>query len=225
MSNENVNERPPRKFNEVYEIKKRKEFSAREVGITHPDNSAFFRISDSGEIEIFAAPGIGMVINPKTRSVSIFADSIKFFCRDDDGLRWNSMSFNPAADVYNEPALVKTNEFLNNPAYFRTNHYLNNLDNLEDSESSDPVTIIGNYGLRGDALKIPVQEDADSILGFEQERLIQEFSKAHTEQQTLKLRELMEAGYSYSEALKKLDNPSSDSSNLENFPWLTNDID
>lgn len=226
MADPNLGQSPIQKFDEVFEVKKRKEFSTREVGLTHPDNSAFFRISDSGEIEIFAAPGIGLVINPSTRSISLFADSIKFFCRDDDGLRWNSMSFNPSADVYNEPALVKTNEFLNNPAYFRTNYYLNNLDNLDDSESIDPVTIIGNYGLRGDTLPNVSGEEESSNISFEQEKLIQEFSKTHTESEVIKLRELIQSGYSYSEAINKITfTNTNNSENLENFPWLENDID
>jgi hypothetical protein len=33
-------------FNETAEIKRRKEFSHREVGLTHPDNKAFIRITD-----------------------------------------------------------------------------------------------------------------------------------------------------------------------------------
>jgi hypothetical protein len=130
-------------FDESYEIKRRKEFSNREVGLNHPDNKSFLRISDSGEIEIFACPGVGIVINSNTRSVSIFADNIKFYSRDDDGLRWNSMSFNPASDMYNEPALIKTNSFSNNPAYHNATHFLDNLENLEDPGLNVPVTIDG----------------------------------------------------------------------------------
>lgn len=222
MISERPEDEPIKKFDEIFELKKRKEFSTREVGITHPDNNGFIRISDSGDIEIFAAPGIGFVISPSTRSISLFADSIKFFCRDDDGLRWNSMSFNPAADVYNEPALVKTNEFLNNPAYYRTNHYLNNLENLDDSESNEMVTIIGNYGLRGDTLPGSSEEPVVSNVSFEEEKLIKEFSKTHSESESIRLRELIEAGYEYSEAIKKISsNNNIDSNNMENFPWIT----
>ena len=32
---------PNKGFDEISEIKKRKQFSSREVGINHPDNSAF----------------------------------------------------------------------------------------------------------------------------------------------------------------------------------------
>lgn len=224
MVNYNEKEGPIKKFDEVLEMKKRKEFSTREVGITHPDNSGFFRISDSGDIEIFAAPGVGIVINPATRSISFFADSIKFFCREDDGLRWNSMSFNPAADVYNEPALVKTNDFLNNPAYFRTNHYLNNLDKLDESEADVPVTIIGNYGLRGDSTQEVEYKEIGNSLTMEQKKLVEQFSKSNSESNVFRLIELLENGYSYNEAILKIESGhNTDSDNLENFPWITNE--
>jgi hypothetical protein len=37
-------------------FKKRNEFSRREVGLNHPDNNSFIKLSDSGDIEIMAAP-------------------------------------------------------------------------------------------------------------------------------------------------------------------------
>lgn len=213
-------------FDEVVEFKKRKEFSTREVGITHPDNNGFIRISDSGEIEIFAAPGVGLVINPSTRSVSIFADSIKFFSKEDDGLRWNNMSFNPSGDAYHEPAFVKTNDFSNNPAYFRTNYYLNNLDQLDQLDSTKPVTIIGDYGLGDNAIEDDYSAAVISNISAEQESLVREYAKTHAESDVIRLRELLESGYSFSEAVKKLsDNNLNDSDNLENFPWIHNDLD
>ena len=32
-------------FNEIHELKKRKEFSDREVGLSHPDHKSFIRIN------------------------------------------------------------------------------------------------------------------------------------------------------------------------------------
>jgi hypothetical protein len=216
---------PSKGFDEISEIKKRKQFSSREVGINHPDNSAFMRISDSGEIEIFGAPGIGLIINPKTRSISFFADSIKFFCRDDDGLRWNNMSFNPAADAYNEPALVETNSFLNNPAYFRNAHYINNIDNLDNADTQNSTTIKGNYGLGGTLPAAQVEPTGPSISNSE-ELLILDYSKTHSDSEVLLIRELMENGYKFSDAVQKVRTgnqlPSSD---LENFPWIDNDLE
>ena len=71
-------DRARQSFNEITELKKRKEFSTREVGINHPDNKAFIRINDSGEIEIFAAPGIGIVISPSTRAISFLLTVLYF---------------------------------------------------------------------------------------------------------------------------------------------------
>ena len=212
-------------FDEVLEMKKRKEFSTREVGITHPDNPAFMRVSDSGEIEIFAAPGIGLVINPKTRSISFFADSIKFFCRDDDGLRWNGMSFNPAADVYNEPALIKTNNFLNNPAYFRNNHFLNNIENMDNPEQDQPITIMGRYGLGANVPGTGQTDTSKTAISGTEELLILEYAKTHSDSEIISIRELIESGYSFSEAIEKIKNQDqTQSNNLENFPWINDDV-
>ena len=172
---------------------------------------------------------MGLVINPSTRSISIFADSIKFCSKEDDGLRWNGMSFNPAGDTYNEPALVKTNDFANNPAYFRTNYYLNNLDQLDQLDSSKPVTIIGDYGLGNNAIEDEYRPAVISNISAEQESLIRAYAKTHSESEVSKLRELLELGYSFSEATQKIsDSNLTDSENLENFPWMpwiTNDLD
>lgn len=219
-------EEPLKRFDEVFEYRKRKEFSTREVGLTHPDNSGFLRIADSGEIEIFAAPGVGLVINPSTRSISIFADSIKFFSKEDDGLRWNNMSFNPASDTYNEPALIKTNDFSNNPAFFRTNYYLNNLDNLDQSESEDSITIIGDYGLGPGAIPVSQNEEQTTVISAEQEKMIQEYAKTNSDSSVINLRQLMEYGYSFDEAVAKIESEDLNiSDDLENFPWITNDLD
>jgi hypothetical protein len=223
-NNEEFKESPV--FNETAEIKRRKEFSHREVGLTHPDNKAFIRITDMGEIEIFGAPGVGLVINPNTRSISIFADSIKMYCKDDDGLRWNDKSFNPAADVYNEPALLKTGDFLNNPAYYRTGQFLNNLENYEQEQVVTPITIIGNYGLGlGNDQGSEVVEDPNGFT-FEQVSLIEAYSKTHTESEVNKLQQFIKMGYSYQDAVSKVETSDfNEPSDMEDFPWLHNDLD
>lgn len=206
MINEPV-EQSRRPFDEVGELKKRKEFSTREVGLNHPDTHAFVRINDSGEIEIFAAPGIGLVISPSTRSISFFADSVKFYTREDDGLKWNNMSFNPSSDIYNEPTFIKTNEFQNNPAFYKINHYLNNLDQLDDPETVSPVTI-GNEG--GSSI-VPGQENnfvtpaVEPELNEADELLLQEYQKTHTEFELSMLKHMLRNGYTFFEAVKKVE--------------------
>lgn len=82
-------------------------FSEREVGINHPDNGAFVKISDNGMIEIIAGEGLGIVIDPHSRSINLFGDSVKFHTRDNDGLRWNRLSFNHRSTKYVEPTFVE----------------------------------------------------------------------------------------------------------------------
>lgn len=82
-------------------------FSPREVGLTHPDNQTYVKLSDSGSIELMTAEGVGIIIDPHTRSVNIFADTIKFHTKDVDGLRWNRLSFNHRSTKYTEPTFVE----------------------------------------------------------------------------------------------------------------------
>lgn len=135
--------------NEKDQINKRKNFSAREVGLTHPDNSSFIRLNDSGDIELFAAPGIGIVISAATRTISLFADNIRFHTKE-DGLKWNSMDFNYSANDFTEPTFIKSNPEEYNPAYINISTLLNKLDELisaeeEQQDIQNDVTIQGNY--------------------------------------------------------------------------------
>lgn len=152
--------------NEKDQISKRKNFSEREVGFTHPDNSSFIRLSDAGDIEIFAAPGVGLVISAATRTISIFADNIRFHTKD-DGLKWNSMDFNYSANDYTEPALVNSNPENYNPAYINLSNMLDQLNNiiLQEQEQQDiqnNVTIQGNYSYSDS------NKDITSNFGFEE---------------------------------------------------------
>lgn len=81
-------------------------FSQREVGMTHPDTSAFIRLSNSDTIEILTTGGTGIVIDGNSRSVNIFADTVKFHTKDISGLRWNNLSFNHRSTNYVEPTFV-----------------------------------------------------------------------------------------------------------------------
>lgn len=206
MSNEPVNQ-SRRSFDEVAELKKRKEFSTREVGLNHPDNGGFIRINDAGEIEIFAAPGIGIVLSPSTRCISFFADSVKFYTREDDGFKWNNMSLNPSSDVYNEPAFVKTNDFYNNPAFYRIGHYLNNLDELDNPDSFSPITIDDEDssglvpGLDQDVFTPAVEPE----LSEADQLLLEEYQKSHTDFEVRMLKNFLTNGYKFHEAVKKVE--------------------
>jgi len=132
---------------EIDELNRRKNFSQREVGLTHPDNPSFVRLTDSGDIEIFSAPGVGIVINGSTKTISLFADNIKFYTKE-DGLKWNSMEFNHSATLFSEPALVSANDKSYNPAFLNMDHYIKNLDLIDKEDSQQAVTINGTYGYK-----------------------------------------------------------------------------
>lgn len=136
-------------------LKSRKEFSDREVGLTHPDMSSFIRLNDNGDIEIFAAPGIGMVISSSSRSISFFGNFVKFFTKD-DGLRWNTYKFNMSSYDYSQPTLVKINKKEMNSAQDGVYHYLSLVDRLDQEESDKPITITGKHAL-GEAGRIEYQ--------------------------------------------------------------------
>lgn len=81
-------------------------YSDNEVGIIHQVNGSFIRLADSGDIEISPKKGLAMIMHPQNNSITFVADEVKFYTKDDNGLRWNKLSFNPQATRYTEPALV-----------------------------------------------------------------------------------------------------------------------
>jgi hypothetical protein len=208
MSNVPQNNRIP--IND--ELKVRKEFSEREVGLTHPDLSSFLRLNDSGDIEIFAAPGVGIVISSKSRSVSIFADSIKMFTKD-DGLRWNSYNFNSSSHIYSEPTLVKINRKNINSAQREAMHYLNFAQQSEEEERQKTITITGDFGLQGN--RIPEQQEEQSLvtesdysgLSFEEIGLLEaystDYSKSHIDLMIKFIREGMTFSQAHQKALRE----------------------
>lgn len=129
---------------EFSEISKRNSFSQREVGLNHPDNQGFIRLTDSGDIEIFAAPGVGIVINGSTKTISFFAENIKFYSKE-DGLKWNSMEFNHSATTFAEPTFVLSDEKAYNPAFLNIDYYLDNISLIEQEDQQKNVTINGVY--------------------------------------------------------------------------------
>lgn len=160
---------------EADEINKRKTFSSREVGLTHPDNPGFVRLTDSGDIEIFAAPGVGIVISASTRTVSIFADSIKIHSKE-DGFKWNSKEFNSSATVFTEPAFIAPNSRDFNPGFKNADYYIDNIDQYDQEDVQQTVTIEGDYDYVTSTNVAPWEENlsAASLIqneGFTQQEL------------------------------------------------------
>lgn len=94
-------------FNEIETIKRNQEkFGLREVGLTHPDLSSFIKLADNGDIHIVAAEGLAIILHPQNKSITFVGDTVKFLTKEEDGLRWNKLSFNSQATKYTEPAFV-----------------------------------------------------------------------------------------------------------------------
>jgi hypothetical protein len=185
------------------EIKKRKEFSDREVGLTHPDLSSFVRLTDDGDIEIFAAPGIGIIISAKAKSISFFADSVKMFTKE-DGLRWNSFNFNYSASTYVEPTLVKINNKLIHSSQNGVTHYLQAILENEQEQSQTPITITGDYRLSSDNQTVPTQDFVSQYssegLTEEQIKLIEAYRTDYSLEHILRIVNLIKTGLTFEEA-------------------------
>ena len=184
------------------EIKKRKEFSDREVGLTHPDLSSFIRLNDQGDIEIFAAPGIGIIISARSKSISFFGDSVRMFTKE-DGLRWNTYNFNYSASSYIEPTLVKINNKSIHSAQNGVSYYLDLAKKYDQEEKQKPITITGEYGFAPpvDQLKQEYQSEY-SIDGLTNEQigLLEIYQSDHSKEHILYMIDLMKEGASFEQA-------------------------
>ena len=192
------------------EVQKRREFSDREVGLTHPDLSSFIRLNDQGDIEIFASPGVGIVISGRSKSISLFGDQIRMHCNE-DGLRWNNYNFNYSSSDYSEPTLVKLNYKNIHSAQNGISYYLDRMNDLEDQENQKTITISGDYGFNQEQI-IPQQtytsEDNLSDLTFEQVGLLEayssNYSKEHIDLMVKYIREGLTFDQSHLRALREM---------------------
>lgn len=108
----------------IEKMRQQDNFSQREVGLNHPDSSAFVRLLDNGDVEISAGSGLSILMHVNGKSITFVADHVNFLTRDVDGIRWNRLSFNERATVFQEPALnVMDEQDMNNP-YKGTEGYL-----------------------------------------------------------------------------------------------------
>ena len=198
---------PEKNFSVSGELKRRNEFSRREVGFNHPDNNSFLRLNDDGDIEIFAAPGVGIVISGSGRSISLFADKIRMFCSE-TGLRWNNFNFNYSAVDYSQPTLVRIDPRSIHTAQNDALHYLAKLNNLEESEEQKAVTITGDYQF---APQGPDTNQAYNSLiptdGLTEQEvmLVQNILTEHSKEYIEYLIELIKQGYTFAQARSKAD--------------------
>lgn len=187
------------------ELNRRKEFSDREVGLTHPDLSSFIRLNDQGDIEIFAAPGLGIVISTRSKSISFFADNIKMFTKE-DGLRWNNYNFNYSASTYSEPTLVKINKNNIHSAINGIHHFLADIASFDEQEQKNPVTINPEY-IFSKTPDLPEQTLSafDNYEGLSQEQvaLVEAYSSSYSQNHMSLLIKYLKDGYEFSQAHQK----------------------
>lgn len=131
---------PDKKFKRPIQfVQEEDRFRPNEVGITHPENSSFFRIKDNGDIELVAGDGLAIILHPNKRSVTIVADSIKFMTREHGGLRWNGQLFNEMADTFNEPTFVPASDEDSYGLYKGVEQFL-----YDDDDEEEMVALAGD---------------------------------------------------------------------------------
>lgn len=187
---------------------KRNEFSRREVGLNHPDNHSFIRLSDGGDIEIMAAPGVGIIISAASRSISLFADTLKIYTTEDDGIRWNSYALNYAASDFTEPFLVPIRESQKTAAYHDYMEKIQKIEMLQNPTSNqNQVTI--DSGLDIGKINATKQTSFDQVDFYESYisednlKLLEEELKKSTQQKVNYMKQLMYDGYTFNQAKLK----------------------
>jgi hypothetical protein len=128
-------------FDDLYRIARQANtFNEREVGITHPDNPAFIKISDNGDVEIFAGEGVGIILHPQNKSITFVADSVKFIVKD-KGVRINDSTINEKARKFTEPVMIPTKfEQPTSMLDYTTSYLEDDYDYVADDKIIDPNT-------------------------------------------------------------------------------------
>lgn len=183
---------------------KRNEFSRREVGLNHPDVESFIKLNDAGEIEIMAAPGVGIIINGPNRSVSIFADTLKIYTTEDDGIRWNKYAFNYAATDFTEPFLVTLKDFQQSPAYYGYEEKIGKIQSIKNATRNSGVTIQANYEYDAPtvskSITLNVNEYYDENLSDDNLALLKKLEQQESPKVIEYIKELLYNGYTFNQA-------------------------
>lgn len=185
----------------------RNEFSRREVGLNHPDNDSFLRLTDNGDIEIMAAPGVGIIISAVTRTVSILADTLKIYTTEDDGIRWNKMAFNYAGSNFTEPFLVPLGEFQKSPAYHDYQEYVDKIKSLKNQTEKDTVTISDSFSYGAPSIykeaTFNVNKSYDEFLSEDEIKLLNQEAKTSSQAKIDYIKKLIAQGYTFNQAKNK----------------------
>jgi len=187
-----------------YVFRKRNEFSRREVGLNHPDTLSFIKLNDSGDIEIMASPGVGIIISAATRSISLFADTFKIYTTEDDGIRWNKYAFNYAGTDFTEPFLVSLKDFQKSPAYHNYEEKIGKIEALKNITNDNSITINTEYEYKVPSIKKTITlktiDSYENYLSEEHLKLLKELSKERTVDFIDYMKELLYNGYTFNQA-------------------------
>lgn len=198
---------PSTSFSVGSELNRRNQFSQREVGLNHPDNNSFLRLNDEGDIEIFAAPGVGIIISASSKTISFFAEKVRFFCAE-DGLRWNEFNFNYSSSDYSQPTLVKIDPKVIHSAQNEAYHYLGKLKDIEQKQTQFPITMDNEYGFGYQ--KTETGQNLDTSISTEgltpdQINFLNNVLKDYSNEYIEYAVSLMKSGYSNQQAKEKAD--------------------
>lgn len=198
----------PGYFDEALELEKRSTFSRREVGLTHPDTSSFIKLNDKGEIEIFAGEEIGIIISPSTGTISLFADIVKVYTKEDSGFRWNNKSLNYAGDSYNEPSLVTTEIKEINSGFNYADYYLSAVDQFDQTDNSNNniVTINGEFAFRAnknDTFGTGISTNSPSSISQNDLSLLKDYALTNSQDKLNYMKTLLESGFTFDQAAEK----------------------
>ena len=115
-------------------------FMGNEVGLNHPLRDSHVRLHDNGDVEITAGDGLSMIFHAAQRQIVFVADQVKFLTKEDDGLRWNRLSFNKDAYQYQQPTFfqkVDAEDPTMRGLYRGANHYTKNKQERNDKAEKD----------------------------------------------------------------------------------------
>ena len=155
-----------------------------------------------------AAPGVGIIISAATRSISIFADTLKIYTTEDDGIRWNSYAFNYSGSDFTEPFLLPIREYQKNAAYHDYMEKIRKIEQLQNpSSAQNEVTI--DTGLNIGKVNISKETSFNQIdsqefyISEDDLNLLQQELKKSTQQKIDYMKELIYQGYTFNQAKLK----------------------
>ena len=148
-----------------------------------------------------------MIISGASKTISLFADKIRFFCSE-NGLRWNNFNFNYSAIDYSQPTLVQIDHKSIHNAQNDAHHYLGKIKDIEESEKEKIVTIQSDYGFVSKEPQINQNYSSQiSTEGLSEDQilLVQNILTEHTPEYIDYMVSLIKDGHTFAQAKDKAD--------------------